>query len=60
MIYNYAPSFQTCTQSHFACMFKTNHVYVLNHDLKSLEQEKDDDEEYYKRTNNADDLFTTY
>jgi hypothetical protein len=37
-IYNYDPQFPDSHAKPFVFVIKDNHVYVLHHDLKSLEQ----------------------
>jgi hypothetical protein len=40
---NMTPTIQTLTQKPFVCMVKHNQTYVLNYDLKSLEQKNTDE-----------------
>ena len=41
LIYQYAPPKQNWHIKPFYAMVKNNHIYVLNHDLKSIQQKHD-------------------
>jgi hypothetical protein len=56
MIYKYDPPFHDHRAKSFYCMIQNNHIYVLNYDLKSLEQ-KQHDEGDKKRACASADLF---
>ena len=66
IIYKYDPPFPDSHAKPFYCMIKNNHIYVLNYDLKSLEQKLSDEgdkkrayasEEFYiKQEKNEDDV----
>ena len=56
ILYNYDPPCPDCHSKPFCCMIKTNHTYVLNYDLKSLEQ-KHNDEGDRTRALASEDLY---
>ena len=55
-IYKYDHPFFDCHAKPFCCMIKNNHIYVLNYDLKSLEQ-KQADEGDRKRAYASEDFY---
>ena len=56
LIYKYDPPIPDFHAKPFCCMIKNNHIYVLNYDLKSLEQKRDD-EGNRKRAYASEDFF---
>jgi hypothetical protein len=56
ILYNYDPPFTDSHAKPFYCMIKHNHTYVLNYDLKSLEQ-KHNDEGDKKRAYASEDFY---
>jgi hypothetical protein len=43
ILYKYDPPFPDSHAKPFYCMVKDNHIYVLNYDLKTLEQTQNDE-----------------
>ena len=56
IIYRYDPPFPDFHAKPFYCMIKNNHIYVLNYDLKSLEQ-KLNDEGDKKRAHASEEFY---
>ena len=57
-IYKYDHPFPDCHAKPLCCMIKKKHIYVINYDLKSLEQ-KHHEEGDRKRAHVSEDLFST-
>ena len=56
LIYYYNPAFPDCHAKPFCCMIKNIYIYVLNYDLKTLEQ-KYADEGNKKRAHASEEFY---
>jgi hypothetical protein len=56
LLYKYDPPFPDSHAKPFYCMVKNNHIYVLNYDLKTLEQKQEDEKER-KRAYASEDFY---